>query len=178
MCQGYKFFCKTVQKLYDPNNPDNAIYCKDNCSCLCKAILVIITAIPIISLLYYIGVNITFSIIKSNYPGYNITTGCPLDIPKCAKDQHMSCYEENMTGCYIFGIITVVILITILVFIVVLAVLLYIFGKCIRESIENLIIRYMKAADLVVADDITTNININDAVTNYHSIVNENSDTS
>ena len=63
-------------------------------------LLIFLIMIP----LYFIEVYIFYGIVIISHPGYNTTTGCPNDNPKCSVYfEGLLCYKNHMEFCYIMG---------------------------------------------------------------------------
>lgn len=75
------------------------IACSINWTCLlCLLLFTLFIA------LYFAGTYILYGIIILSSPGYNTTTGCPNDKPKCWMNHNrMVCYENHMEYCYMLG---------------------------------------------------------------------------
>ena len=76
MCQSCDFFCKTIKKMYDPNNPNNFNNCKG-------FLIMGLIITPFLVAGFFIGTYTMYGLTSRIYSGYNYTTGCPLHKPDC-----------------------------------------------------------------------------------------------
>ena len=83
----------------------------------CDTIFYMVTFLAFIFYCMGVGVAVGFSV--ATHPGYNFTTGCPIDLPDCpvecsnnACDQivKMKCYSGNIGDCYYWGLLGMIVI--------------------------------------------------------------------
>lgn len=150
--------------MYDPNNPNNLINCKNNCYMFCHIVLFLILICGCYITLYFIGVYTTFGIVIAKNPTNNRTTGCPQGMQNCEEKDRLFCYKNNMINCYIAGIVTWLLWPLTFGFLAIVIYFIYFMIKSIRLFTHT----YINASNIVAAQEAAT---VADNIDNNNNLV-------
>lgn len=93
---------ETIRNMFREQNPHNL---RKYVECLACSSIWILIAGAIVAL-HYTGTYLLFGFIIAGSPNYDRVTGCPLGKSDCNWGEKMTCYEETMAVCHLFGVVT------------------------------------------------------------------------
>lgn len=136
MCHNCKFMCKTVQKMYDPSNPNNFINCR-------TIFMYTMISIPLIIIWYFLGVYTFYGLGLLINPEHTQSV----------------CFNNNIMTyvCYLGGIWGMIAILLILAFVGAIIILICLclasIIAYIIDNIRDFITGYQIAANLVASDN-------------------------